>query len=72
MGPLNVPSTVPYHASQMYARNVATFLKHLIRDGALHIDLEDEITRETLVTHSGEIVHPRVRSLAGKESDAIR
>jgi NAD(P) transhydrogenase subunit alpha len=75
MGPLNVPSTVPFHASQMYARNVATFLKHLIRDGALHLDLDDEITRETLVTHSGEIVHPRVRSLAGKEqsqTDAIR
>jgi NAD(P) transhydrogenase subunit alpha len=75
MGPLNVPSTVPYHASQMYARNITTFLKHLIRDKALTIDLDDEITRETLVTHSGEIVHPRVRSLAGKEqsdTDAIR
>ena len=75
MGPLNVPSTVPYHASQMYARNITTFLKHLIRDNVLTIDVNDEITRETLVTHSGEIVHPRVRSLAGKEqseTDAIR
>jgi H+-translocating NAD(P) transhydrogenase subunit alpha len=67
MGPLNVPSTVPYHASQMYSRNLATFLKHLLRDNALAIDLADEITRETLITHQGEIVHPRVRSLAGKE-----
>jgi H+-translocating NAD(P) transhydrogenase subunit alpha len=75
MGPLNVPSTVPYHASQMYARNVAALLKHLVRDGALIIDTQDEITRETLVTHAGDIVHPRVRLVAGKEqpeSDAVR
>ena len=60
MGPLNLPSEVPYHASQMYARNVAALLRHLVRDGALAIDLQDEITRETLVTHGGEVVHPRV------------
>ena len=61
LGPLNLPATIPYHASQMYARNVATFLKHLVRNGALAIDTADEITRETLVTHAGEVVHPRVR-----------
>jgi H+-translocating NAD(P) transhydrogenase subunit alpha len=65
MGPLSVPSTVPYHASQMYSRNIATLLKHLIKDGAIAIDLGDEITRETLVTHHGEIVNARVRELAG-------
>ena len=65
MGPVNLPSTVPYHASQMYARNVATFLRHLIRDGAVRIDLEDQITRETLVTHNGEVVNQRVRDLLG-------
>ena len=64
MGPLNLPSSVPFHASQMYSRNVATFLRHLIGEGALKIDLEDEITRETLVTHGGAIVNPRVRDLA--------
>jgi H+-translocating NAD(P) transhydrogenase subunit alpha len=64
MGPLNLPSTIPFHASQMYSRNVATFVKHLINNGALAINLEDEITRETLVTHGGEIVHPRVRELS--------
>lgn len=63
MGPLNLPSSVPYHASQMYSRNVAALLKHLVRDGTLAIDLADEITRETLVTATGEIVHPRVRQL---------
>jgi NAD(P) transhydrogenase subunit alpha len=75
MGPVNVPSTVPYHASQMYARNITAFIKHLLRNDTLAIDLEDEITRETLVTHQGAIVHPRVRQLAEKEqpeSDAIR
>jgi H+-translocating NAD(P) transhydrogenase subunit alpha len=65
MGPLNVPSSVPYHSSQMYSRNIATLLKHLIKDGAISIDLADEITRETLVTHKGDIVNARVRELAG-------
>jgi len=59
-GPLNLPSTVPYHASQMYAKNIATFLKYLIKDGKLVLDREDEIVRETLVTQAGEVVHPRV------------
>jgi H+-translocating NAD(P) transhydrogenase subunit alpha len=65
-GPLNLPSSVPYHASQMYARNVATFLKHLIKEGAVVVDLEDEITRETLVTWQGDVVHSRVRQIVEK------
>ncbi|HME07707.1 MAG TPA: hypothetical protein VKG25_11670, partial [Bryobacteraceae bacterium] len=63
IGPLNLPSSVPYHASQMYARNVAALLKHLIKDGQLNIDLNDEITRETLVARDGAIVHPKVQQL---------
>jgi NAD(P) transhydrogenase subunit alpha len=63
LGPLNLPSLVPYHASQMYASNVAAFVKLLIRDGALKIDREDEIIRETLVTHENKVVHPRVLEL---------
>jgi NAD(P) transhydrogenase subunit alpha len=66
VGPLNLPSAVPYHASQMYAKNIATFLKYLIgKDGQLTIDREDEIVRETLVTHGGEVVHAKVRELMG-------
>lgn len=65
IGPLNLPATVPNNASQMYAKNVATFLKHLMKDGAIKIDTSDEITRETLVTYKGEVVHPRVRELLG-------
>ncbi len=60
LGPLNLPATVPYHASQMYARNVATLLLHLLKDGQVQFDLTDEITRETLVTRDGQIVNPRV------------
>jgi NAD(P) transhydrogenase subunit alpha len=65
LGPVNLPSDVPYHASQMYARNVATFLKYLLKNGELQVDANDEIVRETLVTHGGDVVHPRVRELLG-------
>src|SRR6184192_4312202 len=54
-GPANLPSTVPYHASQMYARNVSSFLLHVTRDGNLVLDFDDEITRDTCVTHAGEV-----------------
>lgn len=64
LGPLNLAAAVPYHASQMYAKNITTFLKHLVgSDGRFSFDLEDQITRETLVTHKGEVVQDRVRSL---------
>src|SRR5881396_268888 len=55
LGPVNLPSTLPYHASQMYARNVSSFLLHVVKDGALRLDFEDEITRDTCVTHAGEV-----------------
>lgn len=57
MGPSNLPSTMPFHASQMYARTVMNFLMHLLRDGGIHIDSNDELTRGTLVTHQGEILN---------------
>jgi NAD(P) transhydrogenase subunit alpha len=60
LGPTNLPSEVPFHASQTYARNVTSFLLHLVKDGRLQLDLEDEITRQTLVTRDGEVVHPAV------------
>ncbi len=63
LGPTNLPSTVPYHASQMYARNVSALLLHLVRDGAMALDPDDEITTGTLVSRDGEVVHPRVRAL---------
>jgi NAD(P) transhydrogenase subunit alpha len=65
VGWLNLASTVPYHASQMYARNVSAFLLHLVKDGALRMDLSDEIVRETLLTRGGEVVNVRVRDFFG-------
>ncbi|HSY98316.1 MAG TPA: Re/Si-specific NAD(P)(+) transhydrogenase subunit alpha [Terriglobales bacterium] len=61
IGRINIATEVPYHASQMYARNVTAFLLHLGKEGKLQINLEDEITRETLLTRDGEIVNQRVR-----------
>ncbi|MCC7497420.1 MAG: NAD(P) transhydrogenase subunit alpha [Bryobacterales bacterium] len=69
MGPLNLPAAIPYHASQMYARNVVTFIKHLAPAGELQVNREDEITRETLVTAGGSVVHPRVRRLLGLDAE---
>jgi len=65
LGPVNLPSTIPYHASQMYSRNIVTFLAHLLQKGELVVDPADEITRETLITHRGEVVHSRVRQALG-------
>src|SRR5438094_3479872 len=61
IGTINLASTVPYHASQMYARNISAFLIHLFRNGKLRLDSDDEITRETTVTRGGEVVNRRVR-----------
>jgi NAD(P) transhydrogenase subunit alpha len=62
-GTLNVPSTVPLHASQLYSRNVANLLQHLLSDGQVRIDFEDEITRGCCVTYQGEVVHAGAREL---------
>jgi NAD(P) transhydrogenase subunit alpha len=65
LGPTNLPSTVPYHASQMYAKNVTTFLLHLVKDGVVTIDTNDEITRDTLIAQGGDVVNARVRQALG-------
>jgi len=62
-GTSNVPSTVPLHASQLYARNVANLLQHLVSEGRLQVDLEDEITRGCCVTHGGRVVNDRARQM---------
>jgi len=63
IGTRNVPSTMPLHASQLYARNVANLLLHLVKDGAIVLDFEDEITKGSCVTHDGEIVNERAKQL---------
>jgi len=65
IGAINVASGVPYHASQMYARNVTAFLLYLIKDQRLQLNLDEEIVRETLVTRDGEVVNARVREFFG-------
>jgi NAD(P) transhydrogenase subunit alpha len=61
IGYVNFASTVPHHASQMYARNIAAFLNLLVKDGKLQINHQDDIIQSTLLTQGGEIVNPRVR-----------
>ncbi len=61
IGHFNFASTVPHHASQMYARNIAAFLNLLVKDGKLQLNLDDDIIKSTLLTQGGEVVNPRVR-----------
>jgi NAD(P) transhydrogenase subunit alpha len=65
IGPVNLASEVAKHASQMYSNNVTTFLKSLVKDGQLTLNLTDEVISGTLVTYRGKVVHPLVRKLAG-------
>jgi NAD(P) transhydrogenase subunit alpha len=71
IGYINLASTVPYHASQMYARNVAAFLTHLTKDRKIVIDTSDEITRETLITQGGKVVNARVREFFGLDGKKV-
>jgi NAD(P) transhydrogenase subunit alpha len=61
IGAINLASSVPYHASQMYSKNLAAFLAYIVKEGKLQLNPEDEIVRETMVTRGGEIVNTRVR-----------
>ena len=70
IGPLNIPTTLPFHASQMYAKNVATFLAHLVKDGKVELNMEDEITRDTMVCRDGELVNPAMREGANATTTA--
>ena len=70
LGPVDLPSTVPYHASQMYSGNVTAFLQNLVKDGQLKLNLEDEIIGETLLTHQGEVVNSQVRELLARPASA--
>jgi NAD(P) transhydrogenase subunit alpha len=62
LGPTELSSTLPLHASQMYSRNVLALLQHLVKDGEIQLDFTDEITSGCLVTHAGEVVHERAKA----------
>ena len=66
VGPVNLPSRAAYHASQMYSKNIATFVDLLVKGGDLTLDLEDEIIKGTLVTHQGRVVHSAVLKASGQ------
>ncbi len=70
VGPTNLPATVPYHASQMYAKNSVTFLLNMVKEGKLELNMEDEVVAESLITRGGEIVNARVREAMGSEQPA--
>ena len=61
IGLFNLATAVPYHASQMYAKNITAFLLHMVKEGKLQLNLEDEIIQSTLLTHGGEVINGRVR-----------
>jgi len=63
IGRRNLPSDFPYHASQMYGKNITTFLLNLVKEGEAQLDADDQIIRETMVTRNGEVVNERVKSL---------
>ena len=65
LGPTNLPAEVPYHASQMYSKNISTFLLHLVEEGKMELDLEDQITGETLIARGGEVVNERLLGMMG-------
>lgn len=62
VGPLNLPSSMAYHASEMYSRTVSNYLGHLVKEGKIQLDLADELTRGPLVTHEGQVVHEVVKA----------
>ena len=66
LAPTNLPATVPVHASQLYSRNVTSFLNLLIKDGELHIDMNDDVVGPSCVTHEGQWVNQRVAAAALK------
>jgi H+-translocating NAD(P) transhydrogenase subunit alpha len=63
IGPINLPSSMPVHASQMYAKNVLTLVQYLVKDGALNLNFEDDIVSSACVTHGGEVRNARVQAL---------
>jgi NAD(P) transhydrogenase subunit alpha len=66
LGPTNLPATVPHHASQMYSKNMATFLAQLVnKEGQLTLNMDDEVIRETMVTRDGQVSNPRVQQALG-------
>ncbi len=65
-GPKNIPAAIAYHASQMFARNLQSFIKNLVKDGEINLNMEDEIITETMITHDGRVQNARVEEALGQ------
>ncbi|GJQ25754.1 MAG: NAD(P) transhydrogenase subunit alpha [Phycisphaerae bacterium] len=72
LAPVNLPATVPYHASQMFARNVTSFLADIVKNGELVMNMDNECIRDTLITREGQIVSPRLREIMGLGAPALQ
>ncbi|HKJ82005.1 MAG TPA: hypothetical protein VJ954_08280, partial [Ignavibacteriaceae bacterium] len=66
IGEPNLPSLVPFHSSEMYAKNLLALIMHIGKEGKIEINLEDEITKGCLITHNNEVVNPRIKELLNK------
>ncbi len=71
IGTLNLPASVPVHASQLYAKNITNLLQYLIEDGEMQLDFADDIVSSTCVTHAGEICNQRIRDLVTKQKSSV-
>jgi NAD(P) transhydrogenase subunit alpha len=69
LGPTNLPSTTPYHASQMYSRNVLSLVRHILKNGGMQPNRDDEIIKGTMLTFGGKVVNEQVRELTGKKPE---
>ena len=65
LGPTNLPAEIPHHASQMFSNNVTRFLLNMVKNGQVNLNLQDEILRDTLIVHQGQVVHSRLREMLG-------
>ncbi|KGF73568.1 NAD(P) transhydrogenase subunit alpha [Neosynechococcus sphagnicola sy1] len=75
IGPINLPASMPVHASQLYAKNILTLLQYLIQAGAINLDFSDDIVDSTCITHDGSIRHQRIQEaleLAAKQTSEVR
>ncbi|MBU6423840.1 MAG: NAD(P)(+) transhydrogenase (Re/Si-specific) subunit alpha, partial [Chloroflexi bacterium] len=70
VGTTNLPSTMPYHASQMYSRNIAALLALFLKDGKAEIDLTDDVLKGTVITQGGQVVHEATKKLLGPAASA--
>ncbi len=71
LGPTNLASETPFHASQMFAKNITTLLAQMVKEGGWNFDMEDQVIAETMVTHQGQVVNPRVCEILGIEAPKV-